>query len=295
MKNSIYKFSLIPGMIACMMFENPAICAIKNTSRAHYAEAYNQVNAVRQQQEYYDNQPALTTTTSATPDLPVRVANKELAAQILNNSAEDIDFNTLDSCAMIYPSGKFEWNVPESGLKARTQDQCVAVVELRSATDNTVLATTTLAAGDSMKCNIDSFPEANILQAAGRISFPADKEPTLEDVEKVMNEEQKQNAGLKIAATAIIGGIAANMLSPKEAGDTKLLGTGKQQLIGTALGAAGAAGVAAASSYSGKVAGDTIQSVAVNATAGMVVGNMTAGASGNDSTIKITKCKGVPK
>lgn len=291
MKNNIYKISLIPGMIACMMLETPAICAIKNTSRAHYADAYNQVNTIRQQQEYYDTQGVIATTQSATTTLPVRVANKELETRILSNSADDVNINILDNCAMIYPSGKFEWSNPSMGLKVGTGDQCVAVVEMRSASDNTVLATATLAAGDSIKCNIDEFPMDGILPAAGKFSFPADKEPTLEDVEKVMNEEQKQNAGLKIAATAIIGGIAANMLSPKATGDTKLLGTGKQQLIGTAIGAAGAAGIAAASTYSGKVAGDTIQSTAINATAGMVVGNMTAGAAGDNTTMRIEKCE----
>nr|MBQ0091382.1 hypothetical protein [Candidatus Enterousia merdequi] len=71
----------------------------------------------------------------------------------------------------------------------------------------------------------------------------------------------------------------------------KMFGASKTQLIDTAVGAAAGAGIMAASTYSGKVAGDTIKSTAVNAASGMVVGNMLAGTSGSDSVLATTKCK----
>jgi hypothetical protein len=193
---------------------------------------------------------------------------------------------------MIYPSGVFKWDVPESGVRRNPISQCVAVVELRDANSNAVLATTTLAAGDTMKCNVDSFPETGMSYDLkyGKIEVPADSAPTMKEVEAVMNEEQKQNAGFKIAAGAIISGIAGNMLAPKEAGDTKLFGAGKTQIADTVVGAAAGAGIMAASTYSGKVAGDTIKSTAVNAASGMIVGNMMAGMSDSDSVIATTKC-----
>jgi hypothetical protein len=127
----------------------------------------------------------------------------------------------------------------------------------------------------------------------GKIEVPADAAPTEEDVIEVMNQEQRQNAGLKIAAGALIAGVAGNLLAPKDASAKtgKIpLGTGKTQLIDTAIGAAAGAGIMAASSYTGKVAGDTIKSSAVNAASGMLVGNMLAGASGGSGVLATTKC-----
>lgn len=259
----------------------------KNSSRA-YAPAYQAVNALRAQQEYYaENQAA------AVAQLPVMVTDEKLANSIVNGEAGAPSLSELEACSMIYVNGNFKWGRPESGINH--DPQCIAVVELRDANSNALLASTTVAAGQSIKCNIDSFPSGSYnMSALSKIELPADNAPTMEDVITVMNQEQKQNAGLKIAAGAIIAGVAGNLLAPKDTSkDTSgkiPLGTGKTQLIDTAIGAAAGAGIMAASSYSGKVAGDTIKSTAVNAASGMIIGNMMAGANGGDGVIAITKC-----
>lgn len=283
MTNKVCKiFSVILACVSTM----PGDAAVKtNNASRSYAGAYQQVNALQAQQEYWNS------TASVAAQLPVTVDDENLANSIANNESGAPNMSELEACAMIYPNGKFKWGVPEYGIQK--EPQCLAIVELREVNSGTVLAYTTVAAGQSIKCNIDSFPVSSFNSNTYRIELPADEAPTMEDVIAVMNEEQKQNAGLKIAAGAIIAGAAGNLLSPKTAGesDGKIpLGTGKSQLIGTAIGAAAGAGIMAASSYSGKVAGDTIKSTAVNAASGMLIGNMLAGANGGDSVITTTKC-----
>lgn len=294
MKNNIRKISLISLILACAT-TMPVDGAVKTkNSNRSYASGYQQVNAMRYQQEYLNATAANATTASATANLPVAVDDQDLANAILNNQSTT-NVSQLEACSMIYPNGIFKWAVPESGALQNREAQCVAVVELRDANTKAVLATTTVAAGDKMKCNIDSFPEYGFnVRELSKVKLPADAAPTEEDVIAVMNEEQRQNAGIKIAAGAIIAGVAGNLLAPKEAGAKtgKIpLGTGKQQLIDTAIGAATGAGIMAASSFSGKVAGDTIKSTAVNAASGMIVGNMLAGANGGDSVLATTRCK----
>ena len=289
MKDNACKISLLACVLACAT-NTPATARISVKNSASYANAYNQVMAVRQQAAM-ENTP-VATTTSATATLPVMVDDEALARKIKDNATDAmVSVSDLENCSMIYPNGLFKWGYPESGAKMGQNSQCVAVVELRDVNSNMVLAQTTLAAGDAMKCNIDMFPRSGWQNTLGKVELPADAAPTIEDVEKVLNEEQKQNAGFKIAAAAILSGVAGNMLGPKEAGDTRLLGTGKQQLVSTALAATAGAGVMAASTYSGKVAGDTIKSTAVNAVTGAVIGNMAAGMSGTgESVLNIRKC-----
>ncbi len=279
-------------MILATVSALPVNAAIKaNNSNRSYANAYQQVNAMRYQQEYLNATATNATTASATANLPVMVADEKLAAAILNNTSETTSLSDLEACAMIYPNGVFRWEIPTSGIRRNQTNQCVAVVSLIDANTNAVLATTTVAAGDSFKCNIDNFPESGMNEAAlSKTYLPADAKPTIEDVEAVMNAEQRQNAGFKIAAGAILAGVAGNALAKKEAGSTAMFGTGKDQLIGTAAGVAAGAGIMAASSYSGKVAGDTINSAAVNAASGMIVGNMLAGASGGDGYLSVERC-----
>ena len=292
MKNRICKISLFSAILASISVlpvEARVNVNSKNAGRS-YADAYNQVNALRYQQEYLDATATNATTASATATLPVLVSDEKLASEILNNSSETT-VAQLENCAMIYPNGVFRWEIPESGIRQNQLNQCVAVISLVDANTNEVLATTTLAAGDTMKCNIDSFPESGMNAVAlSKTMLPADAAPTMADVEAVMNEEQKQNAGIKIAATAIISAVAGNALSKKDAGSTAILGTGKNQLKGSAIGAVTGAGLEAASIYTGKVAGDTIKSTAVDAAAGAVVGNMLAGQSGADDFLIIKKC-----
>lgn len=288
MTNKICKISLFSVILATVSTV-PSFSAVKaKNSNRSYANAYGQVNALRYQQEYLD---ANATTASAAANLPVMVTDEKLANAILNNTSETTSLSDLSACAMIYPNGVFRWDIPESGVRRNQTNQCVSVVSLIDANTNAVLATTTVAAGDTFKCNIDNFPESGMNAVAlSQTELPADIAPTMADVESVMNEEQKQNAGFKIAAGAIIAGVAGNALSKKEAGATSMFGTGKDQLIGTAAGVAAGAGIMAASSYSGKVAGDTINSTAVNAASGMIVGNMLAGANTGSAILDIKRC-----
>ncbi len=290
MKNKICKISLFSAILACVA-NTPVDAAVKtkNYNRS-YANAYNQVASIQQQQAYYDATATNVTTASQATNLPVMVDDKNLADAIINNTSDSVNMSDLEMCSMIYPNGQFKWSIPESGVRMNQIPQCVAIVELRDANTNTVLAVTTVGAGDSMRCNVDMFPQSGLLPAIEKVEVPNDVPPTMADVERVMNEEQKQNAGIKIAAAAIISGVAGNMLAPKNYGDTKLMGTSKTQLMDTAVGAVTGAGIMAASTYSGKVAGDTIKSTAVNATAGMLVGNMAAGMSGGGGVLNITKC-----
>lgn len=293
MRERIYKTSLFALVLACAT-AMPVDAAVKTkNSNRSYASGYQQVNAMRYQQEYM-NTASYATTASATANLPVAVDDQNLANAILNNEST-VNVSELEACSMIYPNGVFKWAIPESGVRKNPTSQCVAVVNLIDANTNAVLATTTLAAGDTMKCNVDSFPVSGMIADLrfGKIEVPADAMPTEEDVIAVMNEEQKQNAGLKIAAGAIIAGVAGNLLAPKEAGAKQgkiPLGTGATQLRDTAIGAAAGAGIMAASTYSGKLAGDTIKSTAVNAASGMLIGNMLGGANGGDSIVATTKC-----
>jgi hypothetical protein len=97
-----------------------------------------------------------------------------------------------------------------------------------------------------------------------------------------MNEEQKQKAGLKIAAGAVIGGLAGHFSSDKS------VVTGKRNSTGAVVGALAGAGIGAGSSYAGKVGGDMIMSAGVNAAAGGIVGNM---AGGGVPILRIEDCK----
>lgn len=280
------KISLFAIMLVCGISVS-ADAKVTVRKSGTYADAYNQVVAVRQQAQAAQQQQQ-----QMTPEnLPVKVEDELLAQEIIDNKSDSVTMETLQDCSLVYPNGDFQWGVPKSGNRANTEPQCAAIVELRDADTNTVLATTTLAAGDTMLCNIDKFPQSGWKSALETVTLPADAAPTEADVEKVMNEEQKQNAGFKIAAAALLSGIAGNMLAPKAAGDSKLLGTNKKQLTDSAIGAATGASVMAASVYSGKVAGDTIKSTAINAASGAVVGNMVAGQQGSGSTLDVKRCK----
>lgn len=255
----------------------------QNQSRS-YAGAYQQVMAMQQAAEYYDQQqPA--TTASATESLPVRVASNDLAERIIRgDTSAGVSMTNLENCARIYPSGNFLWDRPTGGHKITSPATCVAVVELRQYIDginDIVLARANIASGDSINCNISDFPESTYTSSAYEITFPSDREPTIDDVVKVMNNEQKKNAGFKIAAGAVIGGIGGNLASSKS------VDTGKKDATGTVVGVLTGGVIGAGSSYAGKVGGDMILSAGVNAAAGGVIGNMVA--SGN-SVLRIEDC-----
>lgn len=302
--NSIIHYSLFAAL--CGAFAMPAGAAVHvhNASRS-YANAYNQVNAIRAQEEYaaqqYNDTAASTggamvvETESAAVTLPVTVADSALAQKIaMGDPSAPVSMDQLQSCAMIYPNGEFAWDVPTAGMKKGGDATCVAMVEMRGYQmdgkgGDLVLARAYIAAGDAIKCNISDFPESSYTEAAGRITFPVDSEPTVDDVVKVMNEEQKQNAGFKIAAGAIIGAVGGNIAGKNAPGQDGMFGTGKDKIQSSLVGALSGSAIAAGSAYTGKVAGDIILSTGVNAAAGAAIGNMVASA-GSGSTLRIERC-----
>lgn len=292
---SIIHYSLFAALIGMTPMCADAGLRVGNHSRS-YAEAYQQVNALQNPDINAVTTPIATTASEDTENnLPVRVADETLVEQIKSGDADaPVAFNQLEQCSMIYPTGEFEWDSPSLGSKAGISDTCVAVVELRgyqAAADGSdlVLARAKLAAGDTFKCNISSFPESSmIVQAVESFTFPADAEPTMEDVEKQLNQEQKQNAGLKIAAGTVLGVLAGNMVGEGERGSDSLFGTGKEKIQSSIIGGVTGAALMAGNSYAGKVAGDVILSTGVNAAAGSVVGNIVAT---GDSVLRIEDCK----
>lgn len=290
-KSFILHYSLFAGLIG--LGATPAADAairIGNASR-NYAAAYQQVAA---QQDYMNAAQQAPATDTTTAELPVRVANTDVAAQVTRGDANaPVTMTQLDRCSKIYPDGEFAWDRPTVGPGADGAATCVAVVEMRGYQmgpngSDVVLARANLAAGQAVKCNISEFPEDSYTAAAGNITFPADKEPTTDDVVRVMNEEQKQNAGLKIAASAVVGALGGNLVGKNEPGKDGLLGTGKHKMQSSLVGALGGAAIGAGGAYAGKVGGDIIMSTGVNAAAGGIIGNM---AGVGNSVLRIEECK----
>ena len=297
---AIIHYTLFAALIGIVSFDANAALRVGNHSRS-YAEAYQQVNSMRNQNTatvpQAQMQPAapvvVTPSTDTENNLPVHVSDADLANQIATGDRNSAAFNQLTQCAMIYPNGEFAWDNPTLGRGAGGADTCVAVVELRgyqAAPDGSdvVLARATLAAGDTVRCNISEFPEASMVPSAvENFVFPADAEPTMDDVIAQMNQEQNQNAGLKIAAGALIGGLGGNLTGANDRGNDNLLGTDRGKMQNTLIGAVIGSAVMAGNTYAGKVAGDTILSTGVNAAAGSVIGNMSGT---GDSVLRIEKC-----
>ena len=282
----------VVAAIASMAVPCDGAIRVGNKSRT-YAEAYSQVNAASAAQEYYEQQ--YQSAPAATVQLPVTVPNPILANQIVSgDAAAPVGLNRLQSCAAIYPDGEFAWDTPTGGIGAGGATTCVAVVEMRGLNmgptgGDVVLARANVAAGDAIKCNISEFPESGYTADAYNIEFPADREPTIEDVKNVMNQEQKQNAGLKIASGLVLFGLFGNMAGQNDPGHDSMLGTDKGKLKSTALYGAGGAALMAASAYTGKEVGDTIRGAGTNAMFGAVTGNMMA-ATGSDSVLRVEPC-----
>lgn len=228
--------------------------------------------------------------------VPADTVQNTAPAQTNNIATVPANENSLSAtasheCPLIYPNGEIMWGTPTIGAGIGGADTCVAVVELvgyQAAKDgkDLVLARANMALGDTIKCNISSFPEATMYaNAVESFYFPSDNPPSMDDVVAQMNREQKQNAGLKIAAGAVIGGLGGNMAGDGN-GDS-LLGTDKGKIQGTVIGALSGAALMAGNAYAGKVAGDVILSTGVNAAAGGVVGNMVQT---GDSVLRIEDC-----
>lgn len=292
-----FNYYLLSMLYALCSASADAAVRVGNASRS-YAAGYQQVNAQREQIAAAAAAAAAPTATTQSADaetnLPVRVANRELAQKLSRGETDSrVSIETLDSCAMVYPNGEFAWDTPTVGNGAGGASTCVAVVELRGYQmgldgSDAVLARANLAAGDAVKCNISDFPEFSYTADAAQVTFPADNEPTRADVVQVLNAEQKQNAGLRIAAGTVIGGLAGNAAGKNEIGSDSILGGGKHKTTGTIIGAISGAALMAGNAYSGKVAGDTILSTGVNAAAGSMIGNIAAS---GDSVLRIEDCK----
>ena len=217
----------------------------------------------------------------------------QVARTVTNANGETISVSNeeFDRCASIYPGGVFDWATPTAGTKSGGGATCVALVEMRSyknpnSPTYTVLANDYVAAGDSVKCNIDYF--RNLTLAGREFVYPADNPPTIADVESVMAQEQKSNAGFKILGAALVGGIGGNLLGKPELGNDSMLGLGADKLKTTAIGATAAAALMTASTQSNDYkTGTVILSTGVNAAAGAVAGNLAAT---GDDVLKIADC-----
>ena len=301
-KNIISKFAILTVMFTYASHDACAGVRIGNKSRT-YADAYNQVNdmanprvgMVTTAQSASGVDSGLATSSSdAQSSLPIRVANAGLAQKIANGDASaGVTINDLERCSMVYPGGEFAWDKPTAGLGRGTGAKCVAVVEMRAANaaadgSDLVLARANVASGDSVRCNISEFPEMDYTSAAYDFVFPADNAPTMDDVKKVLDAEQKQNAGFKIAASAVVGALGGNMVGKNDVGKENLLGTDKGKIQGSVIGALAGAAIGAGNTYAGKVGGDVIMSTGVNAAAAGIMGNVLAT---GDSVLRIEDCE----
>lgn len=305
MKHAHFGFlcSSMVALLAVPYMANAAGIRVGNASRS-YAAAYDQVNAIRNPGPasiavqtggaLTDSAATVAVVTPTQLDLPLRVADNNLAETLSRGeSVGDITMDRLEQCAMIYPDGEFAWDKATAGMGVDGKNGCVAVVEMRGYQmgpngEDLVVARANVRTGDGIKCNISSWPESSYLPAAEQITFPADSEPTIDDVKRVMNKEQQQNAGIKIAAGTLVAAVAGNMVGESEVGKSSLIGTNKAKMKSTAIGGLTGAAIMAGNVYGGKVAGDMILSAGVNAAAGAVVGNMAAA---GDSVLRIEKCK----
>ncbi|MBR5154053.1 MAG: hypothetical protein IKW57_04655 [Alphaproteobacteria bacterium] len=276
--NSILFYSLLSALV-------PGIASagirVGNLSRSN-AAGYQQVNQARTQAE-------LSTAAAVNTENVGTVQATEQGA-IVSDAATNA--GQMDRCSMIYPNGEFSWSRPTLGRGIGGASTCTAVVEMRAIGAGVngadlVVARGNVSAGDSIRCNISDFSELTWLPAAGQVEFPADSEPTMDDVISVMNQEQKQNAGIKIAAGAVLGGLGGNVAGKNEPGHDGLLGGGKAKTKNTVIGALGGAALMAGNAFTGKVAGDMILSTGVNAAAGAVMGNIVAN---GDSVMRIEPC-----
>lgn len=290
-KKSAFYYSLM----AALAYASGAYAAgirVGNLSRSN-AQGYQQVNDMRYN-AIANTMAAQAAAEPAQPaELPIHVANPEIAEQVRSANAQSpVSMAQLERCSMIYPDGKFEWATPTAGRASGGASTCTSVIEMRAFQagpngEDLILARINLPAGESIRCNISDFPEHSYLDAAEKVEFPADHEPTMEEVISVMDQEQKQDAGLKIVAGALIGGVGGNFVGKNEPGKTGMFGGGEHKTKSTIVGALGGAALMVGHTQTGKVAGDTILSAGVNATAGAVVGNMVAS---GDAVLRIEDC-----
>lgn len=274
MKASRLKFLILSIPAATVMFPFSGAHAALRVTNSATVQNQIQANAMRNAMMQSATQSEVSRTVTNANGETIPVSNEE-----------------FDRCASIYPGGVFDWATPTAGTKSGGGATCVALVEMRSyknpnSTAYTVLANDYVAAGDSVKCNIDYF--RNLTLAGREFVYPADNPPTIADVESVMAQEQKSNAGFKILGAALVGGIGGNLLGKPELGNDSMLGLGADKLKTTAIGAGAAAALMTASTQSNDYkTGTVILSTGVNAAAGAVAGNLAAT---GDDVLKIADC-----
>ena len=225
-KHSILHYSLFAALIGIIPVAAFSAIRVGNHSRS-YADAYNQVNAQVAAARDTSGEISTGAPAAAVVDNMMGTPN-QTGTDVAAGEPVSAVSQQMERCSMIYPNGEFDWARPTLGLGAGGGATCVAVVELRGYQmgqngEDIVLARANLAAGDSVRCNISDFPEnTHNNSISGNITVPADNPPTIEDVERVMNEEQKKNAGLKIAAGAVLMGLAGNAAGANEPGEDGL-------------------------------------------------------------------------
>ena len=240
-KNLIIHYSLFAGMLSALAVGDAfAAVRIGNTSRSNY---YSQQIAEQQRA-------AQVASVNQIAQMSGNVEQNFASPKNTDSARKEAskDAAMLDACSRIYPNGEFEIARPTAGLGAGAAKTCVAVVELRGYQmgkngSDAVLARANVAAGSTINCNISDFPESSYTSDAGNVLFPSDSEPTVQDVIKQLNQEQKQNAGLKIAAGALIGAVGGNLSGKNDIGKDGLLGTSKSQMTNTVIGAVGGAAI----------------------------------------------------
>ena len=171
--NSFLFYSFLAALVP---YTASAGIRVGNLSRNN-AAAYQQVNELR-----YGTQ-AVTTVN------PIPVAN---TVQAVDATTSNSPMN-MEKCSMIYPDGEFAMARPTLGRGVGGATTCTAVVEMRAIGAglngaDLVIARANLAAGDSIRCNISDFPESTHSILDVEITVPADAEPTIDDVIKIMND-----------------------------------------------------------------------------------------------------------
>ncbi len=286
MKNKIAFYSLLTAIVGLIDTPHNVYAAVHvNNAARSRAEAYNSVSAYQSQK------------ITDADSLPVRVADSELARKLIQGDTSiHVTFTDLNNCKATFPTAEFAWDKPNVGLSSNKDDQCVGVVKMYGyqmgpGGSNLLLATANLPLDGTIKCNISEFPESGYATGAGQITFPADNEPTMDDVKRAMDREQKQNAGLKIAAMALTSGVIGNMVGKNSDNSGQMFGTNKEKIVSTAIGATSGAALATIGAYSGKVAGDAIVTAGTAAAGGAILGNITASTNSDASNkLRIEKC-----
>lgn len=271
--------------LSFLILSLPLIVGLFPYSGANGALRVNNNSVMRIKSGYNTSVDNISAPVSTEPQ-PARTTTNTNSSVGVGASAEE-----LRACNSIYPNGFFDWVRPTAGRHRGGPATCAALVELRAyggaGTEYTVLATSYLAAGDSMTCNVDEF--SSLTSDGANFTYPLDAEPTIEDVSAAMAQENKQNAGWKILGAALVGGIGGNLIGNDPNKDTAALGTSKDKLTKTAIGAAGAAALMTASTQVNNYkAGSIILSTGMNAAAGAVAGNLLGN---GDDVVKIGPCK----